>query len=100
MRKSVLLPGSNDSQDDASSTEERLDRAVEKSLLHAVFGHDPERRALLRTIGAGAALAALETVFPLSAARAIAQEGGKAGAIEKKSPKIGFIPITCATPII
>jgi nitrate/nitrite transport system substrate-binding protein len=82
------------------SSEKLLDEAVERSLLHAVFGHDPARRAVLRTIGTGAALAALESVFPLTAAKAIAQEGGKAGALEKKAPKIGFIPITCATPII
>jgi nitrate/nitrite transport system substrate-binding protein len=86
--------------DEHRSSEHLLDRTVEKSLLHAVFGHDPARRAVLRTIGAGAALAALESVFPLTAAKAIAQEGGKAGTPEKKTPKIGFIPITCATPII
>src|SRR5688572_20251973 len=83
-----------------STPEELLDRAVEKSLLHAVFGHDPARRAVLRTMGAGAALAAIESVFPMGAAKAIAAEPGKAAAIEKKSPKIGFIPITCATPLI
>jgi len=86
--------------DEAATTETLLDRAVEKSLLHAVFGHDPTRRAVLRTMGTGAALAALETVFPLGAAKAIAAEAGKVSAIEKKAPKIGFIPITCATPII
>ena len=37
-------------------------------------------------------------VFPLGAAKALAQ--GKTGPIEKKELKVGFIPITCATPII
>ncbi|HEX7899635.1 MAG TPA: CmpA/NrtA family ABC transporter substrate-binding protein [Planctomycetota bacterium] len=71
------------------NAERALDRAVEKAVEHAVFG----RRPLLK--GAAAALA---SVFPMGAAKALAQEG--VGPIEKKQPKIGFIPITCATPLI
>ncbi len=68
-----------------------VDRAVER----AVFG---QRRDFLKLVGAGTAAAALGSVFPLGAARALAQE--KLGPPEKKDLKVGFIPITCATPII
>ena len=42
-------------------------------------------------------MAALATLFPFGALEAMAQEKGK---IEKKDLKVGFIPITCATPLI
>lgn len=71
------------------NAEKALDRAVERAVERAVFG----RRPLLK--GAAAALA---SVFPMSKAKALAQEG--VGPVEKKAPKIGFIPITCATPLI
>jgi nitrate/nitrite transport system substrate-binding protein len=67
-------------------------------VVRAAFPNDMARRALLRTVGAGAVLAALNEVFPLGAATALAQD--KPGAIEKKDLKVGFIPITCGTPII
>ena len=74
------------------------DRAVEGAIMRALFPHDETRRNFLRTVGAGTALAAISTFFPLGAAKeAFAQVGGK---LEKTKLKVGFIPITCATPII
>ncbi len=55
------------------------------------------RRRFLRAVGAGTALSAISTLFPLGAAREAFAQSGK---LEKASLKIGFIPITCATPII
>jgi nitrate/nitrite transport system substrate-binding protein len=49
-------------------------------------------------VGAGTAMAALSTLFPLGAAKEAFAQG--AGRIEKKRLRVGFIPITCATPII
>ena len=73
-------------------------RVVETAVIKAVFGADATRRSFLRTVGSSTALAALSQFFPLAAAReALAQAPGP---IEKKDLKIGFIPITCATPII
>ena len=89
---------SSDLQDGPQSAEEMIDRTVERTVMRAVFGDDPTRREFLRLVGSGAALAVLSSVFPLAAAKAPAQE--KTGAIEKKDLKVGFIPITCATPII
>jgi nitrate/nitrite transport system substrate-binding protein len=75
-----------------------LAKVIEWSVEHAVFGGALGRREFVRQVGATAASAALTSAFPLSAATALAQE--KVGPLEKKDLKIGFIPITCATPII
>lgn len=66
--------------------------------MRAVFPQDRQRRAFLRAVGGAAAFSALSEAFPLSSATALAQE--TPGPIEKKALKIGFIPITCASPII
>ncbi|GMV58017.1 MAG: hypothetical protein AMXMBFR72_11290 [Betaproteobacteria bacterium] len=74
------------------------DRAVEGAVMRALFPRDEVRRTFLRAVGRRTALAAIGTFFPLAAAReAFAQGAGKP---EKTSLKVGFIPITCATPII
>jgi nitrate/nitrite transport system substrate-binding protein len=80
------------------SSEAVIGQAVEESVAHAVFGSATGRREFLRVVGAGTAYAILNSIFPLAAAKALAQE--KTGPIEKKDLKVGFIPITCATPII
>src|SRR5690606_6599535 len=64
----------------------------------AIFPNDVTRRRFLHSVGAATALAAIGQFFPLGAAREAFAEG--TGAIEKKHLKVGFIPITCATPII
>ncbi|MBY0336580.1 MAG: ABC transporter substrate-binding protein [Acetobacteraceae bacterium] len=75
-----------------------LGRAVNEAALRAAFPEANTRRALLSAFGAGTVLAALEGVLPLGNAReAMAQP---AGPVERPNLKIGFIPITCATPII
>ena len=70
--------------------------AVQEAVLRAAFPAAATRRALFERFGAATVLGALASAFPLDAAReALAQP---AGAPEKL--RIGFIPITCATPII
>jgi nitrate/nitrite transport system substrate-binding protein len=74
------------------------ERVVEEAVLRALLPEPALRRRFLSAVGAGTVLAALSTVFPLGAAKeAFAQGGGK---LEKAKLKVGFIPITCATPII
>ncbi len=80
------------------SFEAYADAFVEASLVKAVFPDDAVRRRFLRAVGRGSAMAALASVLPIAPLQALAQEKG--GAIEKKDLKIGFIPITCATPLI
>ena len=74
------------------------ERVVEEAVLRALLPGPVLRRRFLKAVGAGTALAALSALFPLGAAKeAFAQGGGK---LEKTKLKVGFIPITCATPII
>src|SRR6476659_5845502 len=70
---------------------------MEAAVMRALFPHDELRRRFLRAVGAGTALSAISTFFPLGAAKEAFAQSGK---LEKQSVKIGFIPITCATPII
>ncbi len=71
---------------------------VETAILRAAFPHAPQRRALLKALGGATIAAALAEAFPLASATALAAE--KPGPLEKPDLKIGFIPITCASPII
>ena len=55
------------------------------------------RRRFVELLGSSALAALVSEFFPLEDAKAMAKETGP---IEKKDLSIGFIPITCATPII
>jgi nitrate/nitrite transport system substrate-binding protein len=80
------------------SAEERRARVVDESVLRAVIPDAVTRRTLLARLGAGALLAAIGDVLPLGPVReAFAADRAP---VEKRSLKIGFIPITCATPIL
>ncbi|HQS99697.1 MAG: nitrate ABC transporter substrate-binding protein [Hydrogenophilales bacterium 16-64-46] len=73
-------------------------RAVEGAVMRALFPDDQLRRNFLKAVGVGTAYAAVATLFPLAAAREAFAES--TGPLEKTKLKVGFIPITCATPII
>ncbi|HYY38283.1 MAG TPA: CmpA/NrtA family ABC transporter substrate-binding protein, partial [Xanthobacteraceae bacterium] len=79
------------------SDEKRYEGVVASAVMRAVFPKDRARRAFLKSVGASTALAALSQLFPL---RTASEVFAQAGALEKKDLKVGFIPITCATPII
>jgi len=70
---------------------------VASAVMRAMFPKDSARRAFLKSLGASTALAALSQFFPIKTATEVFAQGGP---IEKKDLKVGFIPITCATPII
>ncbi|TCT08046.1 CmpA/NrtA family ABC transporter substrate-binding protein [Aquabacter spiritensis] len=93
---------SREAHDLALSTEGGEDRlyasAVEASVLQAVIPDALARRTFLKTVGVSTALAAISQFLPLGKATEAFAQG--TGALEKKDLKIGFIPITCATPII
>jgi nitrate/nitrite transport system substrate-binding protein len=79
------------------SEDKRYEGVLASAVMRAVFPKDAARRAFLKAVGASTALAALSQFFPLKTATEVFAQGG---AIEKKDLKVGFIPITCATPII
>ena len=76
---------------------EYANQFIEATLVKALFPQDAMRRRFLRAVGKGTAMAAISSVVPLASLQAMAQEKA---ALEKKDLKIGFIPITCATPLI
>ncbi len=71
---------------------------IEATLMKALFPQDAVRRRFLRAVGKSTAMAAIASVLPVASLQAMAQD--KKGALEKTNLKIGFIPITCATPLI
>ncbi len=75
----------------------RAERVVQATVLQALVPDDATRRAFLRTVGASTALAAIAQFLPLGSITDAFAQGAPP---EKKDLKVGFIPITCATPII
>jgi len=73
-------------------------RVLESSVLQGLFKTDPSRRAFLRSVGVTTALAAVGSMFPLGSLQAMAEDALKN--LEKTKLTLGFVPITCATPII
>lgn len=81
----------------AVSADDVMTSAADQALIAAVFPDRSTRRALLRGVGAGTLLAALSELLPLGTLRALAQDRAP---LEKKDLNVGFLPITCATPLI
>ena len=78
-----------------------LESSVERAVLRALGGTTSRRRRVLRALGGGSLLAALRSVLPIDRALAAAKETTRPGKpLEKTALKVGFVPITCATPII
>jgi nitrate/nitrite transport system substrate-binding protein len=88
----------------ATQSEHELDevaslnrRVIQSAVMRGLFPHDDARRSFLRAVGASTAWAAISSLIPFGALEAMAQEGGS---LEKKDLKVGFVPITCASPLI
>jgi len=82
---------------ETQSAEKQYEGVVASAVMRAIFPQDASRRAFLKSVGASTALAALSQFFPLETATEVFAQGGP---LEKKDLKVGFIPITCGTPII
>lgn len=79
------------------TSEAGLQRRVETAVLRAAFPDAMTRRSMLAAVGSATLTAALSQIFPIATATdAFAQSGP----LEKTKLAVGFIPITCATPII
>ena len=82
----------------AATSEEGFSRDfIEATLVKALLPSEPLRRRFLQAVGATTARAAIASLLPMGALEAMAQDKGS---LEKKDLKIGFIAITCATPLI
>ncbi|MEX0732703.1 MAG: CmpA/NrtA family ABC transporter substrate-binding protein [Aquisalimonadaceae bacterium] len=82
-----------------TDSEAMMDRAIESAVVRSLFGHhDANRRQFMKLIGGGTFAAALASVFPISAAKAMLKDN--LGKPEITDLRVGFVPITCATPII
>jgi nitrate/nitrite transport system substrate-binding protein len=79
------------------SEEETLQNVVSKAVMTSLFPQDTKRRAFLKAVGASTAMAAVNSIFPTGL---LTEAFAQTGKVEKTDLKIGFIPITCATPII
>jgi nitrate/nitrite transport system substrate-binding protein len=84
--------------DSPATAETAMSAGIANGLLAGLFPDPGRRRAFLKSVGSGTALAALQSLTPLTSLTAIAQE--TRGPLEKKKLAIGFLPITCATPLI
>jgi nitrate/nitrite transport system substrate-binding protein len=84
-------------QGDYSGIENYSNRIVETAILNAIVPNRLHRRAFLKAVGASTALGAIAELFPLETSKALAQEAGK---LEKTKLNVGFVPITCTTPLL
>jgi nitrate/nitrite transport system substrate-binding protein len=92
-------PSMNAESQRISHQEELVNAALEETVVRAVLsGNDVSRRNFMKAVGAGSVLSVISSLFPLDAAKSWANENP--GPLEKTNLQIGFIPITCATPII
>lgn len=81
----------------AENEEKRYEGVVASAVMRAMFPRDAARRTFLKSVGASTALAAISQLFPLKTATELFAQSRP---LERKDLKVGFIPITCATPII
>ena len=77
--------------------EQQVNELIEASLVKALFPRENLRRAFLKAVGRNTAMGAIASVLPIGSLQALAQENRTP---EKKELKIGFIAITCATPLL
>ncbi len=83
---------------DPSDPQSVAHRAIENAVLKGVFKTDLNRRRFLKAVGSSATFAAINAMIPFNSLQAMVDDAMKK--IEKKELKVGFVPITCATPII
>jgi len=81
------------------SSDDMMDRVVENAIVRGMFGQDDaSRRQFIKIVGGGTLAAALGSILPMDKVKAAVKDSF--GPLEKSKLKVGFVPITCATPII
>jgi len=84
----------------AEQVEHYQNSLIEASLVKAIFPVDSVRRRFLQAVGVGTARAAIAAALPMGALASLQAMAQERGALEKKDLKVGFLPITCASPLI
>jgi nitrate/nitrite transport system substrate-binding protein len=98
-RKRLMTASAAAGVTQAESSDEYFERTVEGAVSAAVIqAADPSRRRFLAAMGTAALMALVAELLPLKEFAAFAAD--PVGKPEKTDLSIGFIPITCATPII
>lgn len=96
---SDLEPASRSSEKlEWKDQENVLANLATSAVMKGLFGNDMSRRNFLRAVGGTTAMAAISSVLPID--KAIANIVEATGPLEKTALNVGFVPITCATPII
>ena len=80
------------------TTEALNRRVIESAVMRALFPQDAMRRRFLRAVGASTAMA--RDLQRAAVRRAGGDGAGEGRRWRRRTCKIGFIPITCATPLI
>jgi nitrate/nitrite transport system substrate-binding protein len=94
-----IISQPQDVQTHLESSEEYFERTVRQAVTSAVMrAAGPTRRQFLAGLGAATLSALIAETFPLNTLAAFAAD--PVGKPEKRDVSIGFIPITCGTPII
>lgn len=75
-----------------------IQQALQDGMLSGLFPNFHTRRNLLEVVGKSTLLAAVSSLTPFGSLSALAQDKG--GKLEKTKLNVGFLPITCATPLI
>ena len=88
---------SSQEEHDANEIESLSRRVVQTAVMKSLFPKDVMRRRFLSAVGVSTAWAAISSMIPFEVLAAMTQDKGP---LEKKDLNIGFLPITCATPII
>ena len=95
---SLNAPASKTEKLDWNDQEKVLANVAESAILKGLFGTDMNRRNFLSAVGIGTAAAAISSIIPID--KAVAAIVDAKGPLEKTKLNVGFVPITCATPII
>jgi len=94
-----IISQPRDAQKHPESSDDHFERTVRQAVTSAVLrAAGPTRRQFLAGLGATTLAALIAETFPLSTLTAFAAD--PVGKPEKQDVSIGFIPITCGTPII
>ncbi len=95
----TLATESKPDRERLDTTEDMMDRVIESTIVRGVFAHnDFSRRSFLGLVGGGLTASILGSLIPFDEIKAAVKDS--MGKLEKTKLNVGFVPITCATPII